>query len=74
MLLAGNVKEILQSQWKKTKNYVLKWKQLGDIAYPDYWVSVGGGCEVAVVVRTRYGSVKFREYGKLLNRKSFLRN
>ena len=33
--------------------------------------SDGGGCEAAVTARTRYGWVKFREYGELLYGKMF---
>ena len=34
-------------------------------------VSASGGCEAAVTARTRYGWVKFRECGELLNGKRF---
>ena len=34
-------------------------------------VSAGGGCEAAVIARTKYGWVKLRECGELLYEKRF---
>ena len=43
-----------------------------ELTYLGDRVSVGGGCEAAVTVRTRCGWVKSRECGELLYGRDFL--
>ena len=42
-----------------------------EFTYPGDRVSAGGGCESAVIVKTRYGRVKLRECVQLLYGRRF---
>ena len=53
ILLAGNVKGILERQWSRKKSYMMKWKQLEFIYLADK-ESAGGECEAAMIARIRY--------------------
>ena len=61
---------MLERQWNRKKSYVMKWK-LSEFTYLGDRVSAVGGCEAAVIARTRCRWVKFRECSELLYGRKF---
>ena len=63
----GNVGEAVKQEEKLCDEV----ETVRELTYIGDRVSAGGGCEVAVIVRTRCGWIKFRRYGEMLYGRRF---